>query len=133
MKNFKERLAAGETVEDLMKEMQNQIVAAARELDTEKKNEKQKKKEQKIEQTRALLIQAILNYLDAVGVVPMDTVTKEEVDTLRDMFKEMEAEIVAIAPILENLRNAEKDKKEKKFGFSKATEDIILKDFLKSL
>ena len=63
----------------------------------------------------------------------MDTVTKEEVDTLRDMFKEMEAEIVAIAPILENLRNAEKDKKEKKFGFSKATEDIILKDFLKSL
>lgn len=133
MENIKERLAAGESVEDLMKEMQNQVIAAKRELDKEKKSEEQKKKEQKIEQTRTLLIQATLNYLDAVGVVPKDMVTKEYVDTLKDVFKEIEAEMAAAAPILEVLKNVEKNKKERTPGFSKATEDIILRDFLKSL
>lgn len=131
MENIKERLAAGERVEDLMKEMQDQIVAAAREIESEK-NEKQKKKKQKIEQTRTLLIQATLNYLDAVGVVPMDTVTKEDVDTLKDIFKEMEAEMAAAAPIFDIIKKKEIGK-EKTPGFSKAAEDIILRDFLKSL
>ena len=67
MENIKKRLAAGESVEDLMKEMQSQVIAAARELESEKKVNDASSELELLVGTRTRLINSKLKsieYLD---------------------------------------------------------------------
>ena len=128
MKNIKERLAAGESVEDLMKEMQNQVIAAKRELD------KEKKVNDALDEARAKLIQAIVNYLDTMGLIPAAEISDEDIEALEEILKECEEEFKVYTPVIKAMMDAEKAKENKsKVKFSKPTEDAILRDFLKSL
>ena len=128
MENIKERLAAGESVEDLMKEMQSQVIAAARELENEKKVN------DALDEARAELIQAIVKYLDTMGLIPAAEISDENVEALEETLKECEEEFKVYAPVIKAMMDAEKAKENKsKVKFSKPTEDAILRDFLKSL
>lgn len=130
MENIKERLAAGESVEDLMKEMQNQVIAAARELENEKKVN------DALDEARTELIQAIVKYLDTMGLLPAAEISDEDVKALEEILKECEEEFKVYTPVIKAIMDAEKAKTkadQDKVKFNRATEDIILKDFLKSL
>ena len=130
MENIKERLAAGESVEDLMKEMQSQVIAAARELENEKKVN------DALDEARAELIQAIVKYLDTMGLLPATEVSDEGVEALEEILKECEEEFKVYTPVIKAMMDAEKAKTkvdQDKVKFNRAAEDIILRDFLKSL
>lgn len=130
MENIKERLAAGESVEDLMKEMQSQVIAAARELENEKKVN------DALDEARAEFAQAIIKYVDTIGLIPATEISDKDVKALEDVLKECEEEFKVYTPIVKTMMGAEKAKTkadQDKVKFNRATEDIILRDFLKSL
>ena len=130
MENIKERLAAGESVEDLMKEMQNQVIAAARELESEKKVN------DALDEARAELVQAIVKYVDTMGLIPATEISDEDVKVLEEILKECEEEFKVYTPVIKAMMDAEKAKTkvdQDKVKFNRAAEDIILRDFLKSL
>ena len=130
MENIKERLAAGESVEDLMKEMQNQVIAAARELENEKKVN------DALDEARVELVQAIVKYVDTMGLIPATEISDEDVKVLEEILKECEEEFKVYTPVVKAMMDAEKAKTkvdQDKVKFNRAAEDIILRDFLKSL
>ena len=130
MENIKERLAAGESVEDLMKEMQNQVIAAARELESEKKVN------DALDEARAELVQAIVKYVDTMGLIPATEISDGDVKVLEEILKECEEEFKVYTPVIKAMVDAEKAKTkadQDKVKFNRAAEDIILRDFLKSL
>ena len=130
MENIKERLAAGESVEDLMKEMQSQVIAAARELENEKKVN------DALDEARTELVQAIVKYVDAMGLIPVTEISNEDVKALEEILKECEEEFKVYTPVIKAMMDAEKAKTkadQDKVKFNRAAEDIILRDFLKSL
>ena len=130
MENIKERLAAGESVEDLMKEMQSQVIAAARELENEKKVN------DALDEARVELVQAIVKYVDTMGLIPATEISDEDVKVLEEILKECEEEFKVYTPVIKAMMDAEKAKTkvdQDKVKFNRAAEDIILRDFLKSL
>ena len=135
MENIKERLAAGESVEDWMKEMQNQVIAAKRELD------KEKEVNNALDEARAELIQAIVKYLDTMGLLPATEVSDEDVEALEEILKECEEEFKMYTLVIKAMMDAEKAKENRGKrsivigGGGKPSEDpdAILKDFLRSL
>ena len=133
MENIKERLAAGESIEDLMKEMQSQVIAAARELENEKKVN------DALDEARAELVQAIVNYLDTMGLIPATEISDEDVKALEEILKECEEEFKVYTPVIKAMMDAEKAKENRSKRSvvvgSKPNEnyDDILKDFLRSL
>lgn len=129
MENIKERLAAGESVEDLMKEMQNQVIAAARELETEQKAN------EKVDTTRDTMVHAIIDYVIALGVAPRDAITEEDVEELTQLFKESERELEAYGNIAKALAGMNKDKEDKKVRkvVLGKSDDEVLRNFLRSL
>lgn len=135
MENIKERLAAGESVEDLMKEMQSQVIAAARELENEKKVN------DALDKARAELVQAIIKYVDTMGLIPATEISDGDVKALEEILKECEEEFKVYTPVIKAMMDAEKAKENrgKKSivigGGGKPNEDpdAILKDFLRSL
>ena len=133
MENIKERLAAGESVEDLMKEMQNQVIAAARELENEKKVN------DALDEARAELVQAIVKYVDTMGLIPATEISDENVKALEEILKECEEEFKVYTPVIKAMMDAEKAKenrgKRSIVVGGKPSEDYddVLKDFLRSL
>ena len=133
MENIKERLAAGESVEDLMKEMQSQVIAAARELENEKKVN------DALDEARAELVHAIVKYVDAMGLLPATEISDEDVKALEEILKECEEEFKVYTPVIKAMVDAEKAKenrgKRSIVVGGKPSEDYddILKDFLRSL
>lgn len=133
MENIKERLAAGESVEDLMKEMQSQVIAAARELENEKKVN------DALDEARAKLVQAIVNYVDEMGLIPTTEISNEDVKALEEILKECEEEFKVYTPVVKAMMDAEKAKenrgKRSIVVGGKPSEDYddILKDFLRGL
>lgn len=139
MENIKERLAAGESVEDLMKEIQNQIIAAKRELD------KEKEVNDALDEARAEFIQAIIKYVDAMGLISAAKISDEDVEALEEILKEIlkecEEEFKMYTPVIKAMMDAEKAKENRGKrsivigGGGKPSEDYdaILKDFLRSL
>ena len=135
MENIKERLAAGESIEDLMKEMQSQVIAAARELENEKKVN------DALDEARAELVQAIVKYVDTMGLIPATEISDEDVKALEEILKECEEEFKVYTPVIKAMMDAEKAKENRGKrsivvgGAGKPSEDYddILKDFLRSL
>ena len=133
MENIKERLAAGESVEDLMKEMQSQVIAAAKELENEKKVN------DALDEARTELVQAIVKYVDAMGLIPATEISNEDVKALEEILKECEEEFKVYTPVVKAMMDAEKAKenrgKRSIVVGGKPSEDYddILKDFLRSL
>lgn len=133
MENIKERLAAGESVESLMKEMQSQVIAAARELENEKKTNAA------LDNARAELVQAIVKYVDVMGLIPATEISNEDVKALEEILKECEEEFKVYTPVIKAMMDAEKAKenrgKRSIVVGGKPSEDYddILKDFLRSL
>ena len=133
MENIKERLAAGESVEDLMKEMQSQVIAAARELENEKKVN------DALDEARTELIQAIIKYVDTMGLIPATEISDEDVKALEEILKECEEEFKVYTPVVKAMMDAEKAKENRGKrsivvgGKSSEDYDDVLKDFLRSL
>ena len=135
MENIKERLAAGESIEDLMKEMQSQVIAAARELENEKKVN------DALDEARAELVQAIVKYVDTMGLIPATEISDEDVKVLEEILKECEEEFKVYTPVIKAMMDAEKAKENRGKrnivvgGGGKPSEDYddVLKDFLRSL
>lgn len=133
MENIKKRLAAGESVEDLMKEMQSQVIAAARELESEKKVN------DALDEARAEFVQAIIKYVNTVGLIPATEISDEGVKALEEILKECEEEFKVYTPVIKTMMDAEKAKenrgKRSIVVGGKPSEDYdnILKDFLRSL
>ena len=133
MENIKERLAAGESVEDLMKEMQSQVIAAARELENEKKVN------DALDDARVEFAQAIIKYVDAMGLISTTKISNKDIEVLEEVLKEYEEEFKVYAPVIKAMMDAEKAKenrgKRSIVVGGKPSEDYddILKDFLRSL
>ena len=133
MENIKERLAAGESVEDLMKEMQSQVIAAARELENEKKVN------DALDDARAEFAQAIIKYVDAMGLISATKISNKDIEVLEEVLKEYEEEFKVYAPVIKAMIDAEKTKenrgKRSIVVGGKPSEDYddILKDFLRGL
>ena len=133
MENIKERLAAGESIEDLMKEMQSQVIAAAKELENEKKVN------DALNEARAELVQAIVKYVDTMGLIPATEISDEDVKALEEILKECEEEFKVYTPVIKAMIDAEKTKenrgKRSIVVGGKPSEDYddILKDFLRGL
>lgn len=133
MENIKERLAAGESIEDLMKEMQSQVIAAARELENEKKVN------DALDEARAEFAQAIIKYVDAMGLISATNISNKDIEALEEVLKEYEEEFKVYAPVIKAMMDAEKAKenrgKRSIVVGGKPSEDYddILKDFLRSL
>lgn len=135
MENIKARLAAGESVENLMKEMQDQVVAAAREVEVEKNRNTE------VEDAREELVVSLINYLIALGFINEEEVDDNDVDALCEVMKECETELTAYVPVVRAMIDAEKAKAEKQnktepmfcARSTKMSEDDIIKNFLKNL
>lgn len=115
--DIKTRLAAGETVDSLMKEMHNQVVAAARELEKEKVNKK-------VEIARDRFTNAMVDYLVALGLVSREDLEDEDVEELKGVLKEFEKELSMYIPFIKVMKKDAKDAEVSK-------EDAVLRDFLK--
>lgn len=85
--------------------------------------------DEELDEARADMVDAIIDYLIAMGLIDEDIVdTDEMADDLTNAIKEAEQELASVRPLLDMVRHmkAEKEKEERK-------PDDVIAEFLKSL
>ena len=95
--DIKDALNGGISFDDLMHDFQNAIEDAQDEIDKEKANTANKNN---VNQCREDLMVALTSYLDAIGVLDIDTVSEEDMDKLEDILKNFENEMTKMLTII---------------------------------
>lgn len=100
--DIKDALNGGISFDDLMHDFKNAIEDAQDEIDKEKANTANKNN---VNQCREDLMVALTSYLDAIGVLDVDTVSEEDMEKLEDILKNFENEITKMMTIINMIIN----------------------------
>lgn len=100
--DIKDALNGGISFDDLMYDFKNAIEDAQDEIDKEKANTANKNN---VNQCREDLMVALTSYLDAIGVLDVDTVSEEDMEKLEDILKNFENEITKMMTIINMIIN----------------------------
>lgn len=95
--DIKNALNGGISFDDLMHDFKNAIKDAQDEIDKEKANTANKNN---VKQCREDLMVALTAYLDAIGVLDVDTVSEKDMDKMEDILKNFENEITKMMAIV---------------------------------
>ena len=95
--DIKDALNGGISFDDLMHDFKNAIEDAQDEIDKEKANTANKAG---VDQCREDLMVALTTYLDAIGVLDVDTVSEEDMEKLEDLLKNFENEMTKMMTII---------------------------------
>lgn len=130
MNTVKDMLKSGIAPEELMANLQKEIADAQAELSGETAN---------IDEVRADLVDAILDYVVALGLIEENDINDEDVEMLTEMLKNAEAEMMAQVKFLTMMKNVlGKSMEIKKTETAPVKEpqidsDAILRNFLRGL
>lgn len=123
--DLKDALRGGITPEQMMDDFAKQLAMAQREVAMEQAAAASKD----LDEARANMIDAIIDYVIAMGLIDEDAVdTDEMADDLTAAIKEAEKELAATKPLLDMLRRMKAETKEEE-----RTPDDVIGEFLKSL
>ena len=95
--DIKDALNGGISLEDLMRDFKYAIEDAQDEIEEEKANTARKNN---VDQCREDLMVALTSYMDAIGVLDVDTVSEEDMEKLEDILKNFENEITKMMTII---------------------------------
>lgn len=95
--DIKDALNGGISFDDLMHDFKNAIEDAQDEIDKEKADTANKAG---VDQCREDLMVALTTYLDAIGVLDIDTVSEEDMDKLENILKNFENEMTKMMAII---------------------------------
>ena len=95
--DIKDALNGGISFDDLMHDFKNAIKDAQDEIDKEKADTANKNN---VNQCREDLMVALTSYLDAIGVLDVDTVSEEDIEKLEDILKNFENEMTKMMTII---------------------------------
>lgn len=95
--DIKDALNGGISFDDLMHDFKNAIEDAQDEIDKEKADTANKNN---VNQCREDLMVALISYLDAIGVLDIDTVSEEDMDKLENILKNFENEMTKMLTII---------------------------------
>lgn len=95
--DIKDALNSGISFDDLMRDFKDALEDAQDEIDKEKANTANKAG---VDQCREDLMVALTTYLDAIGVLDIDTVSEEDMDKLEDILKNFENEMTKMLTII---------------------------------
>lgn len=95
--DIKDALNDGISLEDLMHDFKYAIEDAQDEIDKEKADTANKNN---VNQCREDLMVALTSYLDAIGVLDIDTVSEEDMNKLEDILKNFENEMTKMLTII---------------------------------
>ena len=122
--DLKDALRGGITPEQMLADFQKQLAEAQAEVATEQATAKDE-----LEEVRADMIDSIIDYLVAIGLIDEDEVdTDEMADELVEAIKEAEKEMAAVAPFLSMLCEMKVEKQD-----TKSNPDAVIREFLKTL
>lgn len=138
--NMKEVLKSGDaTAEELLEQFKTQLAEAQAELKAEKEKEEAAKRAaeeaaaaDELDEIRAELVDIILDYLIALGVVDEDDLDDDDVEKLTESLKAVEKEMKRYAQVMDMLKALEVAKPTTKAAH-KSSEDEILAKFLKGI
>lgn len=122
--DLKDALRGGITPEQMLADFQKQLAEAQAEVATERAAAKDE-----LEEVRADMIDSIIDYLVAIGLIDKNEVDIDEItDDLVEAIKEAEKEIAATKPLLDMLRsmNVEDEKPNR-------NPDAVIGEFLRTL
>ena len=100
--DIKDALNGGISFDDLMHDFKNAIEDAQDEIDKEKADTTNKNN---VNQCREDLMVALTSYLDAIGVLDVDTVSEEDMEKLEDILKNFENEMTKMLTIINMIVN----------------------------
>lgn len=95
--DIKDALNSGISFDDLMRDFKDALEDAQDEIDKEKADTANKNN---VDQCREDLMVALTTYLDAIGVLDIDTVSEEDMDKLEDILKNFENEMTKMLTII---------------------------------
>lgn len=95
--DIKDALNGGISFDDLMHDFKNAIEDAQDEIDKEKADTANKNN---INQCREDLMVALTSYMDAIGILNVDTVSEEDMEKLEDLLKNFENEMTKMMTII---------------------------------
>lgn len=130
MNTVKDMLKSGIAPEELMANLQKEIADAQAELSGETAN---------IDEVRTDLVDAMLDYVVALGLIEENDIDNEDVEMLTEMLKNAEAEMMAQVKFLTMMKNMlGKSMEIKKTETAPTKEpqidsDAILRNFLRGL
>lgn len=122
--DLKDALRGGITPEQMLADFQKQLAEAQAEVATE-----QAAAEDENYEVRADMVDSIIDYLVAIGLIDEDKVDIDEIaDDLIEAIKEAEKEIAATKPLLDMLRSmkVENEKPDR-------NPDAVIGEFLRTL
>lgn len=122
--DLKDALRGGITPEQMLADFQKQLTEAQAEVATEQAAAKDE-----LEEVRADMIDSIIDYLVAIGLIDENEVDIDEItDDLVEAIKEAEKEIAATKPLLDMLRSMKvEDEKPNR------NPDAVIGEFLRTL
>ena len=130
MNTVKDMLKSGIAPEELMANLQKEIADAQAELSGETAN---------IDEVRADLVDAMLDYVVALGLIEENDINDEDVEMLTEMLKNAEEEMMAQVKFLTMMKNVLGKSMEIKKAEtapvkeSQVDSDAILRNFLRGL
>lgn len=95
--DIKDALNGGISFDDLMHDFKNAIEDAQDEIDKEKADTANKAS---VDQCREDLMVALTAYLDAIGVLDVDTVSEEDMEKMEEFLKDFENEVTKMMTII---------------------------------
>lgn len=95
--DIKNALNSGISFDDLMRDFKDALEDAQDEIDKEKANTANKAS---VNQCREDLMVALTAYLDAIGILDIDTVSEEDMNKLEDILKNFENEMTKMMAII---------------------------------
>lgn len=95
--DIKNALNGGISFDDLMHDFKNAIKDAQDEINKEKADTANKNN---VNQCREDLMVALTTYLDAIGVLDIDTVSEEDMDKIENILKNFENEMTKMLTII---------------------------------
>ena len=104
--DIKDALNNGISFDDLMRDFEDALEDAQDEIDKEKANTANKNN---VNQCREDLMVALTSYLDAIGVLDVDTVSEEDMEKLEDILKNFENEMTKMLTIINMIVNNSDD------------------------
>lgn len=122
--DLKDAIRGGVSPEQMLADFQKQLAQAQQEVAMERAAATED-----LDEARADMVDAIIDYLIAVGLIDEDVVdTADMADDLVGAIRDAEKELMATKPLLDMLRRmkAESEKEEK-------SPDDVIGEFLKSL
>lgn len=121
-------LRSGVSAEDILKDFQNELDAAKKQVAAEQaKAKEQEEKNEELDYIREDLVEVIVEYLNALGLIDDEDMTDEEYDKLNELIKETEKDFKRISRMAEAYKAFEKELDKHKDA------DAIIKAFVESL